>query len=244
MKLEVGNYYRTRDGRKVGPMVRVPKNSWFGKSYVWAYDWNGGATPAENLFCEHGNYWETGAHSENDLIAEWTDTHTIGTLADIGAQVGDVVEWVSEDETIVVTELPKKRGVHDDHYQIKHDDGGYGLIDPRWGDFRIVSRAPDLSKLNYTPINVEKPIHEIEHDARPLEYFQSGPVITETMKRIVPGVYGKVSVHEWGVGSGELHVALINNYCDKEWVIHAKLSRADLIAARDVFNQLIEAMEE
>lgn len=58
MKLEVGKYYRTRDGRTVGPM-RARKI--FGGSF-----WSdvGGA------------YYADGSHvasPQNDIIAEWTD---------------------------------------------------------------------------------------------------------------------------------------------------------------------------
>lgn len=70
MQLEVGKYYKTRDGRKVGPMV----NREVGDGYPW--------------YCEGGvGFWsdagvrqkKDSAHS--DLIAEWTDTPAPVTLS-------------------------------------------------------------------------------------------------------------------------------------------------------------------
>ena len=157
MKVEVGKFYKTRDGRKVGPMR-------FGYG-VRGYDWDAGGVYGTCQF-----YSDTGKADDGhefDLIAEWTDTPT------------------------------------------------------------DVSRAPDLRDLDYTPINLEKPIYEAVPDMRPLEHFHPGPVITETVKRIVPGVYGKVEVTDLG----------------NIWM-QPTISRAELIAARDVFSQLIDAMPQ
>lgn len=115
----------------------------------------------------------------------------IGTLAEIGAKVGDVVEAISYCGVVLCRFIVEQKDIDE------------MVLD----NYRIVSRA------------------------------KSGPVITETVKRIVPGVYGKVSV----LKSDGWWFALTDKG-DK--VAHVKLSRADLIAARDVFNQLIDAMEE
>lgn len=59
MKIEAGKFYKTRDGRKVGPMRS------FGSFYCWATD--------------DGKRWTTKGHfidgevRPEDLIAEWTD---------------------------------------------------------------------------------------------------------------------------------------------------------------------------
>ena len=75
LKLEVGKFYKTRDGRKVGQMAT----------------WDCGATPATRLFDAenmHGQYWsENGdncdgdggqvpGNRELDLISEWTEAPT------------------------------------------------------------------------------------------------------------------------------------------------------------------------
>lgn len=60
MKIEVGKYYRTRDGRKVGPM----------KKFVHRFDLGCGIP---GVWTEEGlnDYFSWG--DEADLIAEWTD---------------------------------------------------------------------------------------------------------------------------------------------------------------------------
>ena len=67
MQLEVGKYYKTRDGRKVGPMVDLDNGSddhW--KAFL----------PDEEITYWHdsGSHW--GDIRPSDLIAEWTDELT------------------------------------------------------------------------------------------------------------------------------------------------------------------------
>jgi len=62
LTLEVGKYYRTRDGRKVGPMK---SNS----HEVWAY------VSQERTYRQDGT-WHRFDETDNDLIAEWTDEPT------------------------------------------------------------------------------------------------------------------------------------------------------------------------
>lgn len=62
MKLEVGKFYKTRDGRKVGPI-----------SYKWrGGEWHKFEGPLFS-YGENGGVYSTGEESPNDLIAEWTD---------------------------------------------------------------------------------------------------------------------------------------------------------------------------
>ena len=69
LKIEAGKYYRTRDGRKVGPME----------------NYNGGQD-GFSFYCEgktynsYGGYYSRG-ESQNDIIAEWRDqpTQTVTT---------------------------------------------------------------------------------------------------------------------------------------------------------------------
>lgn len=60
LKIEEGKYYRTRDGRRTGPMLRSPP-----LLYVWR-------VPAGGSWTEHGTYRE-GLTGASDLVAEWID---------------------------------------------------------------------------------------------------------------------------------------------------------------------------
>ncbi|HWD14299.1 MAG TPA: hypothetical protein VG519_13195 [Pseudochrobactrum sp.] len=63
LQIEAGKYYRTRDGRKVGPMERVSHNGQFRDTSeaVTGYGWY-----------SNGTYIE-GVQGNIDLIAEWVD---------------------------------------------------------------------------------------------------------------------------------------------------------------------------
>lgn len=72
MKIEAGKYYRTRDGRKVGPMENVAIGSAFtANSMLWSEfgdfcgDVNGG-------IC-----YQMKSNPDQDLIAEWQDEPTL-----------------------------------------------------------------------------------------------------------------------------------------------------------------------
>ena len=84
MQIEAGKYYKTRDGRVVGPMV-------------WHYDgFRGkGATCIQSPSCdqkynEDGTVYEMRQGEENDQLVSLHYPET-GTLQEIGAKVGDVV---------------------------------------------------------------------------------------------------------------------------------------------------------
>jgi hypothetical protein len=64
MKLEVGKYYRTRDGRKVGPMGRWMSNKFDCEPEYEGEFWQEDGT--------NGNGTTT-QDEELDLISEWTD---------------------------------------------------------------------------------------------------------------------------------------------------------------------------
>ena len=79
LQIEAGKYYKTRDGRKVGPVIPTPNDAWpfwcnyeltrTGKIY---FRWNGASQDGEDVY-----------DSDLDLIAEWTDTpSTWGELTD------------------------------------------------------------------------------------------------------------------------------------------------------------------
>lgn len=123
----------------------------------------------------------------------------VGTLADIGAKVGDKVEFVHRGKNDLGYFMPETGSTH----VVDEVGKAYGMS-PRNDDsiWRIISRAN------------KSPVREV------------------TRKEIVPGVYGKVSVFK-----DDPH---INHFIE----VSDYMSRDDLIAARDVFNQLIEAMSD
>jgi hypothetical protein len=72
MKIEVGKYYRTRDGRKVGPMD--------GRCFKWVVGSGSGVDPEWN---NDGTCREGFTTYDDELIAEWTDTpKTWGEMTD------------------------------------------------------------------------------------------------------------------------------------------------------------------
>lgn len=70
LKIEAGKFYKTRDGRKVGPMV---EDKWHDRRYGW--------TVAHVFNAEYGKAWrgdgafhpDVGTQHGADLIAEWID---------------------------------------------------------------------------------------------------------------------------------------------------------------------------
>ena len=76
MQIEAGKYYRTRDGRKVGPMER---------DKVDGKDWREKDNSAR-LWYDDGTRWI--CDEDSDLIAEWVDEPTQPTNAALAAKYG------------------------------------------------------------------------------------------------------------------------------------------------------------
>ena len=149
-----------------------------------------------------------------DLIAEWIDDPVTGTLRELNVHVGDVIKLVSGSQD----------GWADGNcYTIKPDgrvlnnDGSgqyWGNISDQDDDlgikFRIISRASSPS-----------------------------PVITETVttQRIVPGVYGRVSI----AGSSQTSVELefVGEYGPTG---RSRLSQAELTSAITTLTQIRDAI--
>lgn len=68
MKIEVGKYYRTRDGRKVGPMERRATGNrfWSAATHLDGYG---------SFWCEDGAFYY-GEEWPVDLVSEWHDEPT------------------------------------------------------------------------------------------------------------------------------------------------------------------------
>lgn len=160
-KIEVGKTYANGHGQRRGPMG--PNTGQFSASHPFICTLTG------------DTYSATGCYSHNafpsllDLAQEWTETTTVkevGTLEDIGAKVGDVVECEGFEGVYYV--CTNTFGM----YVCRTADGDMksGWMRGVFLSFRIVKRA-------------ETPQPTV-------------PVITETItrKRIVPGTYGRVKI--------------------------------------------------
>ena len=104
MKIEAGKYYKTRDGRTVGPIQRGNPND--PKEY-----WKCGGS-MNGFICawfEDGSFWpvghcnRSGENSVYDLIAPAYPGK--GTLKEIGAKVGDVVEYIETGNATTITHM-------------------------------------------------------------------------------------------------------------------------------------------
>jgi hypothetical protein len=81
MKIEAGKYYRTRDGRKVGPMMLTNPMS--------EYPWEDGEDFTYN---DIGQFAVDLTKHNRDLIAEWQDdTRAQESNAELAARLGIVI---------------------------------------------------------------------------------------------------------------------------------------------------------
>jgi|GEM_PF-4227049 len=72
LQIEAGKYYRTRDGRKVGPMQESGCDEW-----PWIVEVGDGR-------CWHNDGSEVAHTKSGDLIAEWQDEHPAHIIAHEG----------------------------------------------------------------------------------------------------------------------------------------------------------------
>ncbi|WP_367354224.1 hypothetical protein [Agrobacterium pusense] len=96
LKIEAGKFYKTRDGRKVGPMV---EDKWHDRRYGW--------TVAHEFNAEYGKAWrgdgtfhpDVDTKHGADLIAEWIDEPVAASNdnAKPKFKVGDRVEITAND---------------------------------------------------------------------------------------------------------------------------------------------------
>lgn len=86
LTIEAGRYYKTRDGRKVGPMVR--NVSLGGHSYWRARSEVGGYMP---YWCRDGRFYDNESEFFLDLVAEWQEPATNDNAPKF--KVGDRVAW-------------------------------------------------------------------------------------------------------------------------------------------------------
>lgn len=129
MQIESGKYYKTRDGRVVGPVGP----SMFDDE--WKYQTDNG----NRLYNENGkNYYDP----DKDLIAPaYPET---GTLQEIGAKVGDMVVMGNDhDDKMTVIECPPRVGKYFvDEYELEGIVSGEGIYSGE-GKWRIITRASE-----------------------------------------------------------------------------------------------------
>lgn len=116
LTIQAGRFYKTRDGRKVGPMVlsevvdcQSGKN---GEKYTWSDIESG------NTYTDVGRYaWDTTREHENDLVAEWPDTTTnvAATVDALDEEYGPGVAVADRDnDTVGLTVSLDTSELHED----------------------------------------------------------------------------------------------------------------------------------
>lgn len=86
LTIRAGRYYKTRDGRKVGPMERNGS----GQYYWLSSDDRDGLGGYMAFWCEDGAYYPYRKDFHLDLIAEWVDEPAV---AETKFKVGDLVHY-------------------------------------------------------------------------------------------------------------------------------------------------------
>lgn len=172
MKIEAGRYYKTRDGRTVGPMARGGDET---HSYWRSSDELGSYISAwhkDGSFWPEGHRNKTEENSRIDIISPAYPEQ--GTLKEIGAKPGDVVELV---EAFYSNHKGDIGTVSDDATKVVCNDGsGTHLAsedEPYGQRWRIISRASEAPP---SPVRT----------------------VTTTRQEIVPGRYGKLKVYVAG----------------------------------------------
>jgi hypothetical protein len=98
LTIEAGKFYKTRDGRKVGPVRRdgeFREGHWY-----WSAPYVDGIHTAN--WCQSGSFYERGEYSL-DLIAEWVDDPANDNAAPAKFKVGDRVRCVVADDCGLLT---------------------------------------------------------------------------------------------------------------------------------------------
>lgn len=144
IKIETGKFYVDGRGHKRGPMV---KNT---KPHVAPHEWECSSTGA----FYHSNGMWTGYANSCDLIAEWTEPtfKDVGTLAEIGAKVGDVV---ASDGHMPMTIASIDRG----GFEVDEFIGHFGVNEK----YRIIRRAEQPAPAPTGPVRrTQRIVDEVE----------------------------------------------------------------------------------
>ena len=170
MQIEQGKFYKTRDGRKVGPAKPIENGG--------EYPWN---VPHGGKFYGYANDGVSCIDcDDDDLIAEWTDepTGTLKWLSDNhGLKAGDAVEYTAIGEPAFEPLFFVFRGwVNGVPYSMDQVAGGLtSLREDDRAVFRIVSSADDKPKIWDDMTNAEKgALLLAKYEGKPLQMLIGG----------------------------------------------------------------------
>lgn len=129
MQIEAGKYYKTVGGAKVGPM-KYDSERFHCVTELTTQVWNG---------MGHVMY-EQGDESQDYIVSEWVDEE-VGTLAELGVKVGDVVASEATNWDSVTIERPVTNGLYSDGGWYTEECGILCGSD----EIRIISRADNAT---------------------------------------------------------------------------------------------------
>lgn len=162
LNIEINKFYRTQDGRKVGPWHR------------WREYYSAELDGDDRLWNEDGIHGTRNIANrpEYDLIAEWVDEPKVGTLAELELKEGDVVacESVSSwGETLFTAGKQYTAEIGESgNAGIRYDDGK-GIALGSLSTFRLISRAADAKPDSFLAML------EPQADETPLDHFDDQP---------------------------------------------------------------------
>lgn len=158
LKIEAGKYYRTRDGKKVGPMgERWPAHFKSGRWGVYGVSrqWN-----------DEGRMWsEYGGATDGDLVAEWRD--------------GPDLTAIKTPFGLLDREAQEALKAHGGPYEMWAGDGWSHHPSPAWDGWYAYRVKPAPPKLREFWINVYAgavggPYSVFESEQRAIDYAQQG----------------------------------------------------------------------
>lgn len=121
LSIQAGRYYKTRDGRKVGPATENRES----REYPWEVN---------GLTFDNDGFWITGDKHSDDLIAEWVDEPTATAEATTPKfKVGDRV-YTIDDENDFGTITRAEKG----KFAIQWDARPEGSQELLWNDYEMV----------------------------------------------------------------------------------------------------------
>ena len=204
MKIEAGKFYKTRDGRTVGPMrLHYGYNC---ETHPWKSD-------DTRTYMDSGkyDYYDHPDHVD-DLISPAHPEQ--GTLKEIGAKPGDVVELVESGDGDFIGDVGTYDGenVVCNDWSGKHWQGEDGPYGHRW---RIISHA---SETPTSPVRT----------------------VTTTRQEIVPGVYGRVAIEACDEDWVDMHMTFRDGQKAGRGV---RLTADELTAAIKTLTEILGALQ-